>query len=181
MAVKKRKLSIKQQKFVKLKAALGNGAAAARGAGYSKKTAREIASQNLTKPHIREAINEALEASLKKAQLKGDHVIEQLRRIAFADIADVYNEDGSMKHPNQMSGEAKSAINSVETKEMTINGIKIGAKKKVNLADKTKALELLGKHFKLFTDVVESKIEANITTVDKTEASKIVDELESEC
>ena len=49
-----RKLSAKQQKFVE--AYDGNSTKAALAAGYSKKTARNIGCENLTKPYILEAI-----------------------------------------------------------------------------------------------------------------------------
>ena len=44
-----------------------------------------------------------------------------------------------------------------------------------------KACELIGKTFGQFKEVVETKVDANVTTVDKTEARKVIDELESEC
>ena len=49
-------LTARQARFVAEYCALGNGSEAARRAGYSHRTAREMASENLTKPAIQAAI-----------------------------------------------------------------------------------------------------------------------------
>jgi phage terminase small subunit len=56
MVLEKRKLTSKQKKFVALYD--GNAAKTAILAGYSKKTARSIGQENLTKPDIMEAIKD---------------------------------------------------------------------------------------------------------------------------
>ena len=56
-----RELTIKQRKFLKYVAQGMSGAAAARKAGYSEKAANEIASENLSKPNVREALLKAME------------------------------------------------------------------------------------------------------------------------
>ncbi len=49
-------LTIKQNRFIHEYLLNGNATSAAKKAGYSKKTAREIGHENLTKPHVAEAI-----------------------------------------------------------------------------------------------------------------------------
>jgi len=49
-------LTARQSKFVDQFVTLGSGAAAARKAGYSEKSARQIATENLSKPSIKAAI-----------------------------------------------------------------------------------------------------------------------------
>ena len=57
--MEKKKLTKKQEKFCKEYLINGhNAAAAARAAGYSSKTAREIAAENLTKPNIAQFLDE---------------------------------------------------------------------------------------------------------------------------
>ena len=51
-----RRLTIKQERFIDAYIETGNGAEAARQAGYSEQTARAIASENLTKPYMLSAI-----------------------------------------------------------------------------------------------------------------------------
>lgn len=62
-----------------------NGAAAARRAGYSARTARAIAAENLTKPHIQAAIKAAMEARAERVEVSADKVLGELWAIATAD------------------------------------------------------------------------------------------------
>lgn len=69
------KLTPKQRAFVReYKINGGNGTQAAIKAGYSEKTARKIASENVTKPDIREE----LEKQDKKLQEKYEYTIDEL-------------------------------------------------------------------------------------------------------
>lgn len=52
MIEENKSLSIKQKKFTKALAIHGNGARAAREAGYSENSAKQIAAENLTKPYL---------------------------------------------------------------------------------------------------------------------------------
>ena len=70
---KKKKLTMKQEKFVKELVKTGNGTKAAKTAWYSSKTARTIASQNLTKLNIKEKIEELSDFALDVIkELTGD-------------------------------------------------------------------------------------------------------------
>lgn len=62
------KLTVKQQKFADEYIISGNATDAAIKAGYSKKTARSVGAENLTKPYISEYINKRLE-ELKEERL----------------------------------------------------------------------------------------------------------------
>ena len=71
------KLTPKQKAFVReYKKNGGNGTQAAIKAGYSEKTARKIAAENVTKPVIREA----LEKEEKKLQEKYEYTIDDMVR-----------------------------------------------------------------------------------------------------
>jgi len=51
-------LSVKQERFIKEYVRSGNGADAARKAGYKPKASKEIAYENLTKPHVIAAVKQ---------------------------------------------------------------------------------------------------------------------------
>jgi hypothetical protein len=75
----KARLSIKQERFVKEYARNGNGAEAARKAGYKPKAAKEIGYENLTKPHIKrladaEIARIALKVSPDRVQRRLDEI-----------------------------------------------------------------------------------------------------------
>jgi len=64
------KLTLKQEKFIDAYIETGNGAAAARLAGYSEHTAREIACENLAKPNIKSAIAKRRSELMKDSETK---------------------------------------------------------------------------------------------------------------
>src|SRR5690348_8162376 len=118
-----------------------NGAAAAVRAGYSAKTAREQATRLLSNVHIAAAVKAALDERSERTRLKADAVIEELRRIAFANIADicVWNHEKVLfRHSQKMTPETLSAVAEVSYDK---NG---GVR--VKLYDKIAGLDKLMKH-----------------------------------
>jgi phage terminase small subunit len=67
-----------------------NGAAAARRAGYSENSARDIACENLTKPNILKAIEEAFVAL---GGVTRTRIVDELGAIAFSDIGEIVTWD----------------------------------------------------------------------------------------
>ena len=80
--MRKAKLSHKQMRFVREYAELGNGAEAARRAGYKPKAAKEIAHENLTKPHVASAVE--AESLRLAAEISPQRVQARLDRISHA-------------------------------------------------------------------------------------------------
>ena len=74
------KLSIKQQRFVQQYACLGNAAEAARKAGYKPKAAKEVGYENLTKPHVRAAVDR--EIARVEAEITAGRVQRRLDEIS---------------------------------------------------------------------------------------------------
>ena len=73
----KRKLTPKQERFVDEYMVDLNGAAAARRAGYSEKTARQIGDENLAKPVIAAAIAAAKHARSEATKIDAEWVLKQ--------------------------------------------------------------------------------------------------------
>ena len=84
-------LTIKQAKFIDAYIQLGNGAEAARQAGYSANTAREIASENLSKPNIKTAISRRREELMNDS---GDKITRFLGLLE-AEATDQDNSDSA--------------------------------------------------------------------------------------
>lgn len=75
------KLTEKQNRFVDYYIELGNATQAAIKAGYSKKTARSVGSENLTKPDIKSAIEKKMK-KLEDAKIaKAEEVLQLYSRI----------------------------------------------------------------------------------------------------
>jgi phage terminase small subunit len=141
-------LTQRQSRFVEEYAAGRNGTQAAIQAGYSARTARAIACENLQKPEIADAI-ERRSAALsrksavrtRKAQAEKDRVVTKLKNIAFANIQDVFNLDGTIKDPAEWSEAARDAFRLVRRKGVT---------KIMRSEDRLRALDLLAKHLGMF-------------------------------
>jgi phage terminase small subunit len=77
-----KKLTPKQKAFVNEYVIDKNATQAAIRAGYSKKTAKEIGYEHLTKPHIRQAVDKKLERLAKKSEITAEWIIEQFKAAA---------------------------------------------------------------------------------------------------
>lgn len=78
----KRKLTPKQQKFADSYIETGNATQAAIDAGYSKKTAKSVGSENLTKPDIKSYIEERMQEIADNSIMDAREAIELLTKIA---------------------------------------------------------------------------------------------------
>ena len=125
-------------------------------------TARANSSRLLTKANIQEYISEKQKEIEKRTEVTQDMVIKELAKIAFLDIRKLYTENGQLKNIADIDDETAGAISSLETLE-EYDGYgddreKIGDIQKVKLLDKTKALELIGRHLGIFND----KLDVNV-------------------
>ncbi|WP_026678207.1 terminase small subunit [Fictibacillus gelatini] len=150
------KLTAKQQRFVEEYLIDLNATQAAIRAGYSVKRASEIGYQLLQKTTVSEAVARAMAERSKRTGVSQDRVIEQLAKIAFADLKDYvnWNEFGvSIINSEDVDGSVLSEVSETVNNTILPNGTEIEKKtKKVKLNDKIKALELLGKHLGMWTE-----------------------------
>lgn len=138
------KLTAKQQRFCDEYLIDLNATQAAIRAGYSKKTANRIGTENLSKLVIREYIE---------------------NRMAEKEAALIADQDEVLKYlTSVLRGQSKST-------EIVIEGLGDGStkarkmEKEPSEKDKLKAAELLGKRYGLYTEKVEEKVdmELNVT------------------
>lgn len=130
-----------------------NATQAAIRAGYSPESAASIGSENMQKPDIRARIDKAMAERSKRTGANADRVIRELARVAFINANDVIDIDSATLRTDA-SEDDTAAIASVKVKTIpTADGE--GVEREIKLADKLKALELLGKHLGMFTDKVE--------------------------
>lgn len=130
-----------------------NATQAAIRAGYSPKSAHSIATENMQKPAVRVRIDEALATRSKRTGVNADRVVRELARVAFVNPCDVIDmESATLK--DDATEDDTAAVASVKVKTIpTADGQ--GMEREIKMADKLKALELLGKHLGMFTDKVE--------------------------
>ena len=77
-------------------------------------------------------------------------VLDEVRRIGTVDIRRAYDDDGKLLDVKEMPEDVARCIQSV-----VVTDTKEGQRVTIKLADKLRALELLGKQVKLFTDRLE--------------------------
>ena len=138
-----------------------NGTRSAIAAGYAEKAASQAASQLLSNPKVQKLIRQLQTKRADKLELKADQVIEEIRRLAFSNMGDYTRVDADGKAVLDMSAITRDQFAAVqEIREDTAGGSGDGERKLVirttlKLADKTKNLELLGRHLGMFQDNVK--------------------------
>ncbi len=152
----------KQARFVEEYLIDPNATQAAIKAGYSKKTARFVGCENLTKPYIAAAIDKAQKARSERTMVTVDRVVQELAAIAFADMSTYLTFDGAGTTVrldwSDLPAGATKIIQEITQEEHTGGrGHDTGQIKrtKFKLYSKLDALEKLGRHLSMFTDKVK--------------------------
>lgn len=151
METKGRKLTPKQKRFVAEYLKDSNGARAAIEAGFSPKTAREIAYQLLNKTsHVMEAIRREEEERLHEVGVHVEKVLTRMARLGFPDIRKLYGPNNTLLPVKDWPDEIVPAVAGVETfEEYQGKGkdrVLIGHTKKVRLWDPNPSLTSMAKN-----------------------------------
>ena len=140
----------KQKRFIEEYLIDLNATQAAIRAGYSPDTAYSIGNENMKKPEIKAKIDKAMAERSKRTGVNADRVVRELAKIAFVNADDVIDTETATLKPDA-AREDTAAIQSVKVKTFGEDGLE----REIKMADKLKALELLGKHLGMFKDKVE--------------------------
>ena len=160
------KLTPKQARFVAEYLIDLNATQAAIRAGYSKRTARQVGAENLTKPVIADAISAAQAERAERTLIDADWVLIRLAEEAKADLAALIDENGAIKPVEQWALIWRQGlVSGFEVSDVTVEGVKVGQTTKIKLSDRIKRLELIGKHVSVqaFKEQVERKGGINLT------------------
>lgn len=141
--VQEPKWTPRQRLFVKyyLGDAKLNGAEAARLAGYSEHTAKEIATENLAKPHIKAAIDAHTAQIISKAE-----VVQRLADIARLSLDDFMSSSGGLPRLDWDKAKASGKLELIRKIKITEESIE------VEPLDKQGALNTLAKMHGLLLD-----------------------------
>lgn len=131
-----------------------NGAAAAARAGYAESRAKVTASELLAKPAVRALIEELKESRLQRVTADADMVLQDLLEFRSADLRHIYDEYGAIKPIHEWPPFfSRLGVVSIKSKEEfeTVDGQRIltGYIREVRWENKTKVLELLGRHIQV--------------------------------
>jgi phage terminase small subunit len=130
-----------------------NGTRAAIDAGYSEKSARELACRLLKKVNISAAISAGQEKRAKKLEIDADDIANELKLIGFARMGKYakITERGSVKFTPTDELIASGEDAAIESYSESVT--KDGGSSAIKLHNKIKALELLGKHIGMWVDM----------------------------
>jgi phage terminase small subunit len=107
----------------------------------------------------------AAQRRLELAQITPDRTLLEIARVAYSDVASFFNPDGTLKKPAELDEDQRACLAGFEA---SIQNVAAGDGKqdlihKFKAWDKTKALEMLARHFGMFND----KLDVNVTLNDE--------------
>jgi phage terminase small subunit len=149
-------LTEKRKRFAREYAVDLNATQAAIRAGYARNCANRTAYTLMHDPGVAAEVHRNMQAVSVKIDVTANKVLKELARIAFADLAAIVKIDHGrvrMIDTDALTIDQRSAIARIAETE---NGVKI------DMHDKTKALELLGRYLALFTDKLEHSGNVNV-------------------
>lgn len=146
-----------------------NQTAAAAAAGY--KNAAVSASRNMDNPKVQERIAELMKHRNKRTKIGADYVLKRLVEIDELDLADIMNDDLTLKPLSAWPKAWRQFLSGVKVAELFEgqgdDKQMIGVLKSIKWPDKVKNLELIGKHVDVqaFKDRVD--VNVNVTLADR--------------
>lgn len=153
-------LTPKQQRFVEEYLIDLNATQAAIRSGYSEKTAQQMGSENLLKPVIAKAIQEAQNKRTEQTQIDAAYVLKRLVEIDQMDVLDIMDDQMKIRPVNEWPKVWRQYVVNLENLELSDGE---GCFKKIKWPDKVKNLELLGRHVSVgaFKDKIEHSGDPN--------------------
>ncbi|MCR4300613.1 MAG: terminase small subunit [Sulfuricaulis sp.] len=155
-------LNPRQQRFVDEYLKDLNATQAAIRAGYSEATANQQGPRLLVHVGVQSAIAAGQRALSEQAGVTVERIIRELAAIAFANLRDVVTWDGDalyLKPSAELDTASASAIKKVKQTRTITRGKndfeQEREQREVELHDKQRALELLGRHFGMFREQVD--------------------------
>ncbi len=145
------RLTEKQKRFVAEYLADLNATAAAKRAGYKDPN---IGRQLIAKNNVYAAIQREIQERNQRTEITQDMVIRELAKLGFFDIRKLFDKDGKPLDISKLDDDAAAALVGLDVQDVSDgDGNYVGfikKYKKYKMADKIKALELLGKHVGAF-------------------------------
>ena len=123
-----------------------NATQAAIRAGYSENTANRIATENLSKPVIKNYIEYLKTKRQEVLDVDATYVLKRLIDIDQMDARDILNDDGSVKPIFDWPDVWRQSISGVDLMEISNSENVAATLKKIKWPDKIKNLELMGRH-----------------------------------
>lgn len=156
-------LTLKQARFVDEYLVDLNATQAAIRSGYSENTAEQQGSRLLSNAKVAAAVAERQADRVKRTEITQDRVLQELARIGFADIRDLFEwdvESATFIPSRDLTEDQAAAVSEIQaettsTRERNGTTTDTTVKLKIKTYDKLGALDKLGKHLGMFVERVE--------------------------
>lgn len=155
LAAPRRSLTPKQTMFVQEYLVDLNATQAAIRAGYSAKTAEQQGSRLLMNVEVAAAVQAHMDKRATSTGITADRVLKEIAKLAFFDPRKLLRSDGTPVPIHELDDDTAAAVAGVDIVTKGNDDLGYADILKVKLADKSRNLELLGRHLKLFTDKIE--------------------------
>lgn len=167
-----KELTPKEELFVHRYIVDFNGAASAREVGYSEHTAKEIAAELLTKPHIQRRLKEIQKKLSDNNDNLAQKVIDELKKVGFSNIQDYLESGNEITDISTIDRDKAAVISSIKKSKTTFGDGEGNAGEKESVEfkmwDKLAALEKLGRHVGIFeVDNKQKSIVIRVTDEDE--------------
>lgn len=162
------KLGKRQQKFADEYLIDLNATRAAIRAGYSPKSAAQQGCELLKNPKVSAYVEARMAELSRRTGVNQERIIRELARIAFVDPAKLANLDEATVRSSATEDDT-AAIQSVKVKRSSSDTGE-SVEREIRFADKTRALELLGKRFGMWIEKQEVDMSAKVEIVDDVPA-----------
>lgn len=157
-----RKLTNKRAAFVREYLKDCHGRNAAIRAGYSERSARFIACELLQDPAVQAAVQAGQRAAAERSDVTVDEIIREYRRIAFSNLNQYlsFGPNGvKLKSSAEIDEAALAAVREISERAATENDVRTVS---FRLHSKTAALAALAKHLGMFSEKLETKVQAAV-------------------
>jgi phage terminase small subunit len=138
--------------------------------GSSYDVARTTSSKVFAKGNIRQRIDALRVERNKRLEINADKVLEGLAKLAFSDSRNLFDSDGRLKPIHELDPDDAAVIGGIETFHKVVgegdDGIAVITK--IKIADRGQNLERLGRHLKLFSDVVVHEVSDSMAELMKS-------------
>lgn len=141
------KLTPKQERFAEEYLVDLNATQAAIRAGYSERTAKYTGFELIRKPHVAAAIQAARQKISKKTQVTVERTVQELARIAFADLRKLFDESGNLRPIADLEDDTAAALAAIEVVATKAGEDTTEHTHKVRAWDKPASLDKLMKWF----------------------------------
>lgn len=182
------KLTLKQERFVAEYLVDLNATAAAKRAGYNEKTAYSMGQRLLKNVEVQKRVQEANIARQERTEITQDMVLRETAKLAFFDVRKMFGKDGKPLDISELDDDTAAALVGLDVQDVYEgNGDQkqfAGYIKKYKMADKLKALELLGKHTGAFekqdtqTAALETAMRALADIIEKPAQNRNIEDFE---